>query len=475
MRWVLVVAVFAVGCIKPAETQKCGEFTCGLGAICSPDGSRCVAPETVSACSGLAEGDRCVYTGISDGVCREQICVPGGCGNGMLETALGEVCDDGNFASGDGCRGDCLSDERCGDGIADLVAGELCDCGEDGASMPVGCDTPNSDDPNATCRLDCTPARCGDLVIDAPRESCDDGNNEPGDGCASDCSGRWTRMDSGTIATFLDVDARAPNDAWAVGDRTIRRYDGTKWQQVDFPSGTSGFVFTSVHLAASGDAFVVGHNPSAPTVPKVARYHSGGWAALTYDTSGVQWNVVAGAGSSVYLVGSYTNASQVVTSYAAKLDGSGQVFTNENTPSMSDDLSSLTVSPGGTPYASSQLNNIYTATGNVWASLPGGPSGWRIAAPMNNQLFAFANSTGGRVWNGTSVATIGNSASFTGFLDVDAIPNLALVVGGRGFASFCSPTECSNSDTKTLSNLRGVTILDDKHAFLVGEDGTILY
>jgi cysteine-rich repeat protein len=46
----------------------------------------------------------------------------GRCGNGVLDP--GEVCDDGNTVSGDGCRGDCKGLERCGDGFVDV--GEVC-------------------------------------------------------------------------------------------------------------------------------------------------------------------------------------------------------------------------------------------------------------------------------------------------------------------------------------------------------------
>ena len=56
------------------------------------------------------------------------------CGNGQREG--NEVCDDGNFISGDGCAANCLSDETCGNKILD--AGEACDDGntQDGD----GCD-----------------------------------------------------------------------------------------------------------------------------------------------------------------------------------------------------------------------------------------------------------------------------------------------------------------------------------------------
>ncbi|MEZ4368813.1 MAG: hypothetical protein R2939_21420 [Kofleriaceae bacterium] len=41
----------------------------------------------------------------------------------------GEVCDDRNLLSGDGCSGDCLSDETCGNDYLDAIRGEQCDTG----------------------------------------------------------------------------------------------------------------------------------------------------------------------------------------------------------------------------------------------------------------------------------------------------------------------------------------------------------
>jgi len=40
----------------------------------------------------------------------------------------------------------------------------------------------------SACRLNCTVPRCGDGILDAG-EVCDDGNADPGDGCAPDCAG----------------------------------------------------------------------------------------------------------------------------------------------------------------------------------------------------------------------------------------------------------------------------------------------
>ncbi len=101
-----------------------------------------------------------------------------GCGNGILEAQLGEICDEGERNSDEPdafCRTDCRP-RRCGDGILD--SGETCDEGER-----------NSDDPGASCRTDCRPQRCGDGILD-PGEGCDEGvlnSSEPGAPCRTNC------------------------------------------------------------------------------------------------------------------------------------------------------------------------------------------------------------------------------------------------------------------------------------------------
>ncbi|MDY0004030.1 MAG: hypothetical protein RBU30_22215 [Polyangia bacterium] len=83
------------------------------------------------------------------------------CGNGFVDAD--EACDDGNNEGGDGCSPDCRSDESCGNGIVDLAAGESCDDGEN-----------NADVPNALCRTDCQRTICGDgLIDDLLGEDCD--------------------------------------------------------------------------------------------------------------------------------------------------------------------------------------------------------------------------------------------------------------------------------------------------------------
>lgn len=150
---------------------------CGDGSVCAPGTvcvlalDLCVAPAQIVACESVASGERCATTEILVGVCHQGACVSSGCGNGLVET--GEVCDDGNTLSGDGCSADCRSHETCGNGIVDV--GEQCDCGTFG-SVAVGCTSENSD-ASGLCSSSCR-NRCGDGIV-AADEACDPGNAQP--------------------------------------------------------------------------------------------------------------------------------------------------------------------------------------------------------------------------------------------------------------------------------------------------------
>ncbi len=158
--WILVFcAVSLAGCVETASVT-CGNIVCPLTTGCSADNLRCLDQAQLDACAQEADGTPCSYQGVS-GACFNGYCVDTDCGNRELD--LGEVCDDGNVANGDGCSSDCRSTEICGNGIVDVGRDETCD---EGAT--------NSDAPDATCRTNCRAQRCGDSVIDtAAGEQCD--------------------------------------------------------------------------------------------------------------------------------------------------------------------------------------------------------------------------------------------------------------------------------------------------------------
>ncbi len=128
-----------------------------------------------------------------------------GCGDGLLQAAaLGEACDDGNSASGDGCSANCLVLEE---NFACLTPGEACAstlvCGDGVIAGTETCDDGNAkalDGCDAACLLEagwvcpapdelCQAAKCGDGIV-AGVEQCEDDDLVPtsGDGCSATCA-----------------------------------------------------------------------------------------------------------------------------------------------------------------------------------------------------------------------------------------------------------------------------------------------
>lgn len=131
------------------------------------------------------------------------------CGNGILD--VGEECDDSNRRDNDGCSMSCLLEIGiCGDGKVQSLLGEQCEggvdckkcrfvsqtCGDGIVDPREECDSGalNSLLPNADCRPDCSLSRCGDAVLDTS-ELCDDGNRLNGDGCD-----RYCRLETTVLA-----------------------------------------------------------------------------------------------------------------------------------------------------------------------------------------------------------------------------------------------------------------------------------
>ena len=133
------------------------------------------------------------------------------CGNGALDSQGGytEECDDGGTANGDGCSSSCSVEANwtcarvdnsvsnpdvcgplCGNGALD--AGEVCDDGnvqsDDGCSS--SCTVEEGYECSRVDTRDVNPDHCVSLCGNRVRESseeCDDGGRIDGDGCSSSC------------------------------------------------------------------------------------------------------------------------------------------------------------------------------------------------------------------------------------------------------------------------------------------------
>ena len=129
------------------------------------------------------------------------------CGNGKIDTALGEACDDGNTRQATAAAADCQVEKdfdcpnpgkpciylvKCGDGMLGGI--EQCDPPAVGAGCSAACklepgyvcDAPPAV-PDPSKPAACHRTVCGDGRKEGT-EACDDGNTVDGDGCSGGCS-----------------------------------------------------------------------------------------------------------------------------------------------------------------------------------------------------------------------------------------------------------------------------------------------
>lgn len=170
LRLLVVLAAVSSACSADLEVPSDVTVVCDSDRSC-PTGRRCLLAQRTcvietSACvvpgveglSAVEDGRVCTKGNGDPGVCARGICRDPPCGDGVLD--LGEVCDDSNTISGDGCRGDCRKIEVCGDNIVDA------------------------------------------------NEACDDANENPNDGCEQCRSTVWDPA----VVTGLGVGAGVPDD-----------------------------------------------------------------------------------------------------------------------------------------------------------------------------------------------------------------------------------------------------------------------
>ena len=211
------------------DSSRCGDGVQGPGEVCEiGDVRTATCPTTggdliniaciqdINDADGDGNSDECRYQTASEAVAAGAECSAYECGNGVVEAAAGETCDDGSLNGRYGyCDSNCgLSGAfYCGDGY--LAGGEECDCGDDEDIFDIvtswahinNCDVVNGAYAaygEIGCAFDCTypGPSCGDGEVngaedcDGDRESWSGKLCSDGETCAidSDCS-------SGTCGT----------------------------------------------------------------------------------------------------------------------------------------------------------------------------------------------------------------------------------------------------------------------------------
>ena len=166
--------------------------TCGDGDPCTADscvpGLGC-AHAPIADCTGCTDSATCDDGDACNGA---EVCTAGVCGAGVPL-----ACDDGNVCTDDGCdpANGCTHAANaapCDDGDA-CTSGDVCAAKSCGGA-PVSCDDGDPCNGAETCEpgQGCVTAgpfpSCGDGNTDVLcGEECDDGGNDPGDGCSADC------------------------------------------------------------------------------------------------------------------------------------------------------------------------------------------------------------------------------------------------------------------------------------------------
>ncbi|HUS31553.1 MAG TPA: hypothetical protein VMZ53_23770 [Kofleriaceae bacterium] len=430
-RWLLVVpALLVAGCLNSASVD-CGDGrVCPSGTMCHPLG--CVAPSQLETCHGIADRVACTLPGSMRGVCKSEVCIAEGCGDGF---ALGgEECDGVDFAFADckalgyhdatpleTCRGDCTFDRsvcgsRCGDGVLD-PAFEDCDA----SALEQVADCKSLDYYNAgtvTCTSFCTfdstqcTGFCGDGVVNGG-EFCDGSASDAGCaafgydagriGCASGaCAplfGSCVQLGWQPIVTEPDVYVTAfwgaaSDDIWAVGgDLAILHFNGQGWTKVSDVFG--GDSYNSIWGTAANDVWVVGGGIGS----KLAHLQNGVFVAVTSPTTQPLFGVwgsspanywaVGGAGTILHYDGQSWTVAPTLTNRALRAVwgngpdnvwavGDGGVVLHRTSSGWSVHTASMT--------NISSLNGVWgDSTGTVWLAgqtgdnysvLLRGPSSW---------------------------------------------------------------------------------------------------
>ncbi|MGZ3450172.1 MAG: MopE-related protein [Polyangiales bacterium] len=184
---------FVVASSEDSSTGDASDDTTADSSTTPSDGTPMETGKIVEdPCKGKPDGASC--SSLAGFLCVKQSCVPTSCGDGYVDKANGEDCDDSNDVIGDGCdncRYTCATDAVCDNG--DVCDGkETCDlskhvCKSGMAAIDGTACTILGGAAGACNGGSCAKVGCGNMIVTAGEE-CDDGNDVNGDGCDNDCT-----------------------------------------------------------------------------------------------------------------------------------------------------------------------------------------------------------------------------------------------------------------------------------------------
>jgi len=194
---VLGMGLFLLACsdnaLPPATDGPVSDAAAGDAKVVTGDGTTDDATKGDAGdptdCTGKKDGELCGAA--KDLICLASACVSTLCGDGFVDTAGGEDCDDNNDVPGDGCsfcKFDCKTGPDCDD--LNPCTTDTCDaakhlCTNDVATPGTACKLPDGSSGSCNGEI-CASANCGNKVKDG-NEECDDGNKVGGDGCENNC------------------------------------------------------------------------------------------------------------------------------------------------------------------------------------------------------------------------------------------------------------------------------------------------
>ena len=177
----LVSAATLVGCFETPEDPEDADPTTSAGDSTS---SATTDPATTDPATTDPDTTGEPVTDSSGEPATDSTGTPTVCGDGTVDAD--EVCDDGNTDDGDGCDATCAVDRgwEC-DGASPSICTTI--CGDGVVAAPAEeCDDMNKVDSDE-CTNACLNATCGDGVVWIDNEVCDDGGTDAGDGCSDSC------------------------------------------------------------------------------------------------------------------------------------------------------------------------------------------------------------------------------------------------------------------------------------------------